>query len=99
MRNSQTFNIHYKVNFDYFIKKLYKKQTINSEPWKNFKYEIFSGLYFPKFSPKQEDTDQKKTPYLDTFHAVKNETSNEFFFQYIVSLMPLYMYVALSLQQ
>ena len=47
----------------------------------------------------QEDTDQKKTPYLDTFHAVKNETSNEFFFQYIVSLMPLYMYVALSLQQ
>ena len=51
MRNSQTFNIHYKVNFNYFIKKLYKKQTINSEPWKNFKYEIFSGLYFPKFSP------------------------------------------------
>ena len=31
------------------------------------KYGVFSGPYFPVFGL---NTDEKKTPYLDTFHAV-----------------------------
>ena len=33
------------------------------------KYGVFSGPYFPAFGL---NTDQKKTSYLDTFHAVEN---------------------------
>ena len=34
------------------------------------KYGDFSGPYFPVLVRIKENTDQKKTPYLDTFHAV-----------------------------
>ena len=52
---------------------------------KSVRIRIFSGPYFPAFglngeirsiSPHsaqmRESTDQKKTPYLDTFHAVES---------------------------
>ena len=31
---------------------------------------IFSGPYFPVFSPKTGKYGREETPYLDTFHAV-----------------------------
>ena len=34
------------------------------------KYGIFSGSYFPVFSPNTGKNGPEKTPYLDTFHAV-----------------------------
>ena len=37
---------------------------------KNAKYGVFSGLYFPVFSPNTGKYGPEKTPYLDTFHAV-----------------------------
>ena len=33
--------------------------------------EVFSGLYFPVFSPNAGKQEPEKTPYLDTFHAVR----------------------------
>ena len=38
--------------------------------WKVSKYEVFSGPYFSYSDWLRENTDQEKTPYLDTFHAV-----------------------------
>ena len=38
--------------------------------WKVSKYGVFSGPYFPAFELNTENTDLKKTPYFDTFHAV-----------------------------
>ena len=39
--------------------------------WKVSKQGVFSGTHFPVFGlRKQENTDQKKTQYLNTFHAV-----------------------------
>ena len=38
--------------------------------WKESKYGVFSGLYFPAFSPNTGKYGLEKTPYLDTFHAV-----------------------------
>ena len=52
--------------------------------WKESKYGVFSGPYFPAFGLNHQDLhskssyskeipenkDQKKIPYLDTFHAV-----------------------------
>ena len=35
------------------------------------KYGVFSGLNFPVFSPNAGKYGPEKTPYLDTFHAVK----------------------------
>ena len=35
------------------------------------KYRFFSGPYYPVFSPNAEKHGLEKTPYLDTFHAVK----------------------------
>ena len=31
---------------------------------------VFSGPYFPVFSPNAEKYEPEKTPYLDAFHAV-----------------------------
>ena len=36
------------------------------------KYGVFSGPYFPVFSPNTGKYGPEKTPYLDTFNAVKN---------------------------
>ena len=36
------------------------------------KYRVFSFPYFPVFSPNTGKYGPKKTPYLDTFHAVTN---------------------------
>ena len=33
------------------------------------KYGVFSGPYFPLFSPNTGKYGPEKTPYLDTFHA------------------------------
>ena len=38
--------------------------------WKMFKYRVFSGPYFPVFSPKTGKYGPEKIPYLDTFHTV-----------------------------
>ena len=35
------------------------------------KYRVFSGPYFPVFSPNTGKYEPEITPYLDTFHAVK----------------------------
>ena len=40
-------------------------KLISQTAWKVSKYGVYSGPYFPVFSPNTE-----KTPYLDTFHAV-----------------------------
>ena len=48
--------------------------------WKISKYGVFSGPHFPAFrlntercvARMPENTDQKKTPYLDTFHTMKH---------------------------
>ena len=34
------------------------------------KYGVFSGPYFPEFSPNTRKYGPEKAPYLDTFHAV-----------------------------
>ena len=34
------------------------------------KYGVFSGPYFPVFSPNTGEYGPEKTPYLDTFNAV-----------------------------
>ena len=39
--------------------------------WKVSKHGVFSGPYFPVFSPKTGKYVPEKTPYLDTFHTVK----------------------------
>ena len=38
--------------------------------WKMFKYGVFSGPYFPVFSPNTEKYGPENTPYLGTFYAV-----------------------------
>ena len=38
--------------------------------WKVSKYGVYSSPYFPYSVRIQENTNAKKTPYLDTFHAV-----------------------------
>ena len=38
---------------------------------KVFKYGIFSGLYFPVFSPNTGKCGTEETQYLDTFHTVR----------------------------
>ena len=39
------------------------------------KYGVFSGQYFPVFSPNTGKYGQEKTPFLETFHAVINRTA------------------------
>ena len=44
--------------------------------WKESKYGVFSGPYFPVFGLNTGKYGPEKTPYLDTFHAVLlSETS------------------------
>ena len=38
--------------------------------WKVSKYGVFSGPYFPVFSPNTGKYGSERTPYLDHFHAV-----------------------------
>ena len=38
--------------------------------WKMFKYGVFSGPYFPVFSPYTGKYGPVKTPDLDNFHTV-----------------------------
>ena len=38
-------------------------------------YGLFSGPYFPAFSPNTGKHGQDKFPYLDTFHAVSLSTA------------------------
>ena len=40
--------------------------------WKVSRYEIFSGPYFPVFRTNTGKYGPEKTPYLDTFHAVRS---------------------------
>ena len=40
--------------------------------WKVSRYEVFSGPYFPAFRTNTGKYGPKKTPYLDTFHAVRS---------------------------
>ena len=44
---------------------------IKNAAWKVSKYGVFSGLYFPVFSPNTRKCGPEDTLYLDTFHAVK----------------------------
>ena len=41
---------------------------------KVFKYGVFSGPYFPVFSPNTGKYGPGKTPYLDLFHEVREKT-------------------------
>ena len=47
-----------------------RKESFFITAWKVPKYEVFSGLYFPVFSPNTGKYGPEKYPYLDTFHAV-----------------------------
>ena len=49
--------------------------SLEHTTWKVSKYRVFSGPYFPVFSPTTENMD-KKTPYLETFNAVAKYTHN-----------------------
>ena len=40
--------------------------------WRVSKYGVFSGQYFPVFSPNTGKYGPEKTPYLDTFHEVSS---------------------------
>ena len=42
------------------------------------KYRVFSGPYFPVFSPNTGKYGPEKAPYLDTFHAVGERVSKDF---------------------
>ena len=42
----------------------------SSTAWKVSKYWVFSGSYFPVFSPNTGKYGPEKTLYLDTFYAV-----------------------------
>ena len=45
---------------------------IKGAVWKVSKYGVFSGLYFPVFGLNTGKYGPGKTPYLDTFHAVRD---------------------------
>ena len=58
------------------------------------KYGVFSGPYFPEFSPNTGKYGPEKAPYLDTFHAVdyfisknltllKKNLTSTFFFDFL----------------
>ena len=46
--------------------------------WNVSKYGVFSSPYFPAFGLNTGKYGPEKTPYLDTFHAVKTSTSTEY---------------------
>ena len=43
------------------------------------KYRVFSGPYFPVFSPNKGKYGPEKTRYLDTFHVLRTNNSGETF--------------------
>ena len=43
----------------------------SNNSWKESKYGVFSGPYFPVFRPNTEKCGPEKTPYFDTFHAMQ----------------------------
>ena len=47
--------------------------------WKVSNYGVFSGPYFPVFSPNAGKYGPEKTPYLDTFHVVFYQLQNLWF--------------------
>ena len=47
--------------------------TDTQTAWKKSKYGVFSGPYFPVFSPNTRKYGPKKTPYLDTFYVVSGK--------------------------
>ena len=51
--------------------------------WEVSKCGVFSGLYFPVFSPNTGKYGPGKTPHLDTFHAVYTKG----FDKYLTSLL------------
>ena len=44
---------------------------------KEFKYGVYSGPYFPVFSPNTGKYAPEKTPYFDTLCAVENHVKIE----------------------
>ena len=44
-----------------------KVNKVNDTSWKVSKYGVFSGTYFPVFSPNTGKNEPEKTPYLDAF--------------------------------
>ena len=48
----------------------------SSTAWKVSKYWVFSGPYFPVFSPNTGKCGPGKTPYLDTFYAVQSSKNH-----------------------
>ena len=53
--------------------------------WKMSKYGVFSGPYFPVFSPNTGTGKYgpEKPPYLDTFHAVRKSDFSVYPFTYL----------------
>ena len=45
--------------------------------WKELKYGVIFGPYFPVFGLDAGKYGPEKTPYLDTFHAVDNDDQNK----------------------
>ena len=52
---------------DTLFRAIFRTQTV----WKVSKFEAFSGPYFPAFGLNTGKYGPEKTPYLDTFHAIK----------------------------
>ena len=50
------------------------------------KYGVFSGPYFPVFSPNKGKCGPEKTPYLGTSYAVK-ATRNGLLFPFLVTMI------------
>ena len=54
-------------HFPFNVSLLFPLKT--SEKFCNTTYAVFSGTYFPVFSPNTEKYGPEKTPYLDNFRA------------------------------
>ena len=48
----------------------YHERSNHFTAWKVSKYKVFSGPYFPVFSPNTGKYEIEGTPYSDNFHAV-----------------------------
>ena len=69
-------NIYLKTMLD--LRETGKPQNIYTA-WKVSKYGVFSGPYFPAFGLNTGKYGPKKSPYLDTFHAVLNFLAGAYF--------------------
>ena len=52
---------------DTLFRTIFRTKTV----WKVSKYGVFSGPYFPVFGLNTGKYGPEKTPYLDTFHAIR----------------------------